>query len=222
MEYACKAGIRGGVARCRNMAPCPEPSHRDGSAPAAPQPDVVLVKVNLSGGWDPRFAAAGIPLFGRSPERSWALAAQHRAQAEQLGRNPFAIRDEGEPESADSGCPVFGKAGAQLVAIKEVVPDLFLAGFRLVGKPHRLARQNKPPVRLVLEFAKDGDLFPKFPWALYQELITTCFGQVDVWANPRDQRGEVVHTVNCGRRDDKGTPSHQIRFADGDWDAVKI
>lgn len=226
-EYSCVAGIAGEIARCRNLVTVD--THcgvHDESSPRAPRPDVVLLKVNVNERWDQRFRAAGIQKLERSPERAAKLAVEHEAQAKRLGRAAYVIRErrEGqrpdEPEAADSGCPVFGRAGLQSVDIRGLISEMKLAGYQLTG-PHLLVRDWKPPVRLVLQFERSGAAMA-FPWDLFRGLANTCFGQVDVWANPRDRRGEVVHTVNCGRRDDKVNPVYTLRFADGDWEAIII
>ena len=241
MQVACVAGIRGGVARCRNLIPCAV--HPNGQPPA-PRPDVVLLKVHLNKKWNQRFALTGVPFVERTPERGAKLAAEHQARAGQLDRNPFWIREgregiEGEmgspylevpreqpgelplyfyPEAADSGCPVFGMLGLPSVSIFGLVAELEQSEFRLTGV-HRLARGWKPPIRLVLQFAREGEAAQGFPWKLYGEFIATCFGQVDVWANERDERGLVVHTVNCGERRDGQPATWRLRYAGGDWGA---
>ncbi|MEK9148359.1 MAG: hypothetical protein AAB650_02880 [Patescibacteria group bacterium] len=223
VDYACVSGIHGGVARCRKSI-VKEDLHcadHDELSPLAPRPDVVLLKVNLNDRWDAAFGKVGIPKLDRSPRRAVQLAAEHRERAEQLGRDPFAIREAREgltsdPESADSGCPVFGKGGLQSVDIRGLVTELRAAGFRLTGF-HRLARLWKPPVRLVMQFTKTGESLNQFPWDLFRQFTATCFGQVDVWANDRDNRGLVVHTVNCGKRDEQAKPV-TLRFDGGDWE----
>ena len=228
--YACTAGIKGGVARCRNLIPCS--AHPDGT-PKAPRPDRVLLKVNLSKAWDDRFQKAGIPLLQRTWERAQQLRADHVESAGQLGRNAFAVRTQQSPqrnqtfqgqevpENADTGCPVFGNEGVTKgvsgQSLSKTSWDLRDAGFRLVAA-HRLQRNWKPPVRLVLIFEKgQGARDVQFPWELFRELVATCFKQVDVWANERRPDNLVVHTVNCGARDDKATPAYGLRFAGGDW-----
>jgi len=226
MDYACIDGIRGGVARCRNLAidkrlRCT--AHYINTS-VAPRPDVVLVKVNLNKRWNGLFEEAGIAAFERSRERAVQLGQAHQARAEGLRRDAFVIRErrEGqrpdEPEAADSGCPVFGKAGLQFVSIRDVLPELQRAGYLITGVS-RLSRDWKPPIRLVLEFSKgmDKPALENFPTGLYQSLVATCFGQVDVWANDRDKRGLVVHTVNCGQRDDQGAALLHLEYAGGDW-----
>lgn len=228
--YACTAGIKGGVARCRNLIPCS--AHPDGT-PKAPRPDRVLLKVNLSKQWDTRFQEAGIPLLQRTWERAQELSAQHIESAGQLGRNAFAVRRtqqqprnqmfQGQevPENADTGCPVFGNkgivAGLSGRSLSKASWDLHDAGFRLVHA-HRLQRNWKPPTRLVLIFERgQGSRDVEFPWELFRELVSTCFKQVDVWANERRPDNLVIHTVNCGARDDKAVPAYDLRYAGGDW-----
>lgn len=222
--YACTAGIQDGIARCRNSMPC---SVHDEDAKKAPRPDVVLVKVNLSKAWDRRFAEAGVRLVNRTPERARVLQEEHEARAEQLGRNAYHIRESQErhenanvPEAADSGCPVFGhdglREGIRGESIKRVTFQLRDKGFRLVDV-HRLARQWKPPVRLVLVYERAQEDDVRFPWPLFHNLVQTTFMQVDVWANDRDKNGNVVHTVNCGKRDDSNEAPLSLQYKEGDW-----
>lgn len=227
MNYACTAGVQGGVARCRNLIVTDDFCAVHPESPKAPRPDVVLVKINLNNRWDDAFGRAGIPKLDRSPERAAKLAVEHRERAERLGRDAFAIREarEGQrpsdPEAADSGCPVFGKNGIQSVDIRGLVTELRTVGFRITGF-HRLARNWKPPVRLVMQFTMTGEPLNQFPWDLFRELTVICFGQVDVWANDRDSRGQVVHTVNCGKRTDGERPTYTLRYDGGDWEVVIV
>lgn len=225
--YACRAGIRGGIARCRNMVPCAV--HGDDAVPA-PRPDVVLVKVNLNRVWGERFEQKGVPVLQRTWDRAQQLGTEHTQRAEQLGRNALYIREqqvrnehEEVPESADSGCPVFGKEGlkdgVQGSSIARIGFQLRDSGYRLLHA-HRLMRDWKPPMRLVMVWEKTEGRDIPFPWPLLGELTSTCFMQVDVWANDRDKNGRVVHTVNCGKREDGATPAYALGFARGDWVTV--
>lgn len=244
MTYACTAGVSGGKARCRNEAPCSV--HPDGQPPA-PRPDVILLKINVGklpdrggqgGDRVKRLEAAGVKIVERSPERAVKLAEAHLAQAERLGRDAYRIREEREgitptgtvgtvrdhegkeaflPEAIDSGTPVFGRLGVQEADLRGLMTELKAAGFRATGT-HVLARNWKPPARWVIEFSHGGEEVASFPHALFREFTANAFGQVDVWANPRDTRGEVVHTVNCGERREAGAPAKgALRFAEGDW-----
>lgn len=244
MDYACKAGVHDGNARCRNIAPCA--THPQGQPPA-PRPDVVLLKINVGklpdhrgqgGDRVKRLRAAGVQVVERSPERAVKLAQEHLDQAQRLGRDALRIREEREgiaatgtvgtvrdhagkesflPEAIDSGTPVFGRLGIQEVNLRGLMTELKAAGFNITGM-HMLARNWKPPVRWVIEFGRGGKDLTTFPHALFHEFTANAFGQVDVWANPRDKRGEVVHTVNCGERREANAPAKgALRFADGDW-----
>lgn len=243
-DYACTAGVNGGSARCRNLIPCS--SHPDGQ-PSAPRPDVILLKINVGklpdrqgqgGDRVKRLQATGVKVVDRSPERAVQLAKEHLAQAERLGRDAYRVREEREgisptgtvekvrdaegkevflPEAIDSGSPVFGRLGRQEVDLRGLVTELKAAGFHVTGT-HVLARNWKPPARWVIEFSREAAGLDSFPHALFREFTACVFGQVDVWANPRDKRGEVVHTVNCGERREAGAPyKGALRFSDGDW-----
>lgn len=225
--YKCTAGIQGGIARCRNDMPCPV--HGE-DAQKAPRPDCVLVKVNLNKHWDNLFAQAKIRVVDRTPERARALQEEHEARARQLGRNAYHIResqarhklraDTNIPEAADSGCPVFGddgfREGVRGDSINKVTFQLRDAGFRLVDA-HRLARQWKPPIRLVLVYERNQGNDIPFPWSLFRELTHTAFMQVDVWANDRDKNGNVVHTLNCGKREDEFKAPLSLQYRGGEW-----
>lgn len=226
VQYACKAGAHDGTARCRNMEPCPV---HNGLGQLAPRPDVVLVKVNLNHENNILFVNAGIPRRERSEERRKQLGEQHRQRAGKLGRDSLVIRERregkenvGYPEAHDSGCAVFGSDGLYSgVDIRGLADQLLATGFCLTNA-YRLDRDLKPPIRLVMEFRRQDripDSQHAFPWLLLQQLVDTCFGQVDVWANDRDARGQVVHTVNCGKRDDCATTKFRLLFANGDWEA---
>lgn len=228
--YACPAGVQGGVARCRKLVPCPD--HPD-DAPKAPRPEVVLVKVNLSRTWEKRFRQAGAPVVERTWDRAQQLGAEHADRAKRLGRDALHIReqqnrneqhkDEAIPESADSGSPVFGPEGltdgVQGHSVAKLGFQLRDSGFRLVNA-HLLVRKHKPPTRLVMVWERTTERDIRFPWPLFQELTNTTFGQVDVWANDRDSRGNVSHTVNCGARDDDAAPAYRLKFAGGDWEVT--
>jgi len=230
--YACTGGISGGMARCRNAMPCPV--HGE-DAPMAPRPDVVLVKVNLSKLWGTLFKEAGVRIVDRTPERAKVLQEEHEKRAQQLGRSAYHIRegqkrqglreDMNIPEAADSGCPVFGSDGLHEGidgnSIHKVTFSLRDSGFRLVDA-HRLQRNWKPPTRLVLVYERSSGRDVRFPWQLFQKVTSTTFLQVDVWANDRDRRGNVVHTVNCGKRDDTQKALLTLQYQRGDWGVTVV
>ncbi len=227
---ACKAGVQDGRARCRNeQGKCS--IHHSMNWARAPRPDVVLLKVNVNEKRERRLSAAGVPYQSRSYDRALQLEQQRVASAQSLGRNAYAVRELSHrdshhtPEAADTGCPVFGKSGLAEMNVEAVtlVCELFNAGFVLTGG-HLLKREHKPPVRLVLEFSKSSAKpeVGKFPWGEVDSLLATTFNQVDVWANERSGDGKVVHTVNCGKRDDNTKPKTRLHYADGDWDIEEL
>jgi hypothetical protein len=234
--YACTAGIGAppkaefGLARCRNPQPCS--IHQNGALWAkAPIPDVVLFKVNISKNnrdWD------RLPLLERTEERSWQLTQAHLDQLRHLGIDRDTLRyreargeDTKLPEADDTGVPIFNEEdGLQFVDVAGVIPELHKAGYLLIHA-HRLWRFHKPPVRLVLVFAKNVTSQPlaDFPWLKLKDFISVEFGQVDVWANPIDARNICVHTVNCSKRNEvrpADAPRYRLTFNSGDWDAKTI
>lgn len=225
VPVACPVGTNGGKARCRNQAGKCSNHSKPEFWSKAPTPDTVLVKVNINKRWLPLFQEA-VPRLQRTYAQAQKLEQERVARAKALGRDAYTVRDERDakatPESADSGCPVFGKSGlAELqVNIGGLARELEKAGYELTFA-NLLHRDWKPPVRLVLEFSKKGTKAPleDFPWRDFEALIATTFDQVDVWANDADpnKEGRVVHTVNCGKRNDEAQPKLNLRFANGDW-----
>jgi hypothetical protein len=226
----CTFSIQDGTARCRKEAGKCD-SHRNGNASwkPAPRPTTLLLKVNVNDKWERKFVSAGIPVETRSFERAEQLEQERVCTAEALGRNAYAIRADSQrgynlPEDADTGCPVFGKDGlANLNVSLQGLGEELGNGFTLT-RATLLKRFHKPPTRLVLEFSVTGTkaAVDRFPFDLFRELIATTFNQVDVWANEKKADERVVHTINCGKRDDSAKPQHRLSFANGDWDVIPI
>lgn len=229
--HACSVGVQDGRARCRNEKGKCSVHTRPELYTLAPKPDVVLLKVNVNEKRERRLSAAGVQYQVRSYDRALELEQQRVASAQSLGRGAYAVRELSHrdshhtPEAADTGCPVFGKNGlAELnVTAATILCELFNAGFALTGG-HLLKREHKPPVRLVLEFSKSSTkpALDKFPWEEVKSLLATTFNQVDVWANEKNKDGKVVHTVNCGKRDDSSKPKTRLHYANGDWDVEML
>lgn len=235
--HTCTAGVQDGVARCRKSV-ISDPTaprkdrcdlHQGTGWASAPAPTTVLVKVNVNPTWWELLHRAGVRTFVRTFARAEQLEQKHVAEATSLGRNAYASRDQRDhkqtPESAASGCPVFGKPGLADAAmdIRGLVRELFAAGF-VLSAAHLLERNHKPPVRLVMEFSKPSQkpAMVNFPWKAFQQLVATSFGQIDVWANLKQADGNVVHTVNCGKREDTAKPQNALHFAGGDWSVEAI
>ena len=219
--YACTVGKDGGKVRCRNESGKCDVHTNPALWPPAPRPTVVLIKVNCNQKWEMRFESAGVQRKTRSIQRSIELGQKHVAQAHDLGRDPYAVRRPGQsddwaPESADSGTPVFGKDGLLGgTDIRRTFEDLEKAGYVLTNA-HLLERSHKPPMRLVMELTLGATKPIEFPWGLFDQLVGTNFGKIDVWANPMENDGKVTHTVNCGQRDTQMKRYH-LRFVGGDW-----
>lgn len=224
----CKAGVDGGTARCRNMAMegsdfCSLPAHKDGKGAVAPTPDVVLTWFKLSEGWAARFRIF-LNTKIRSPRRQRELDKKHVAQAKGIRRSPQlgGIRKG----IVDSGSPVFGPAGVtgHRVWAANVIEDLFTAGYfignALVTEKQILGR--KPEYRLLVEWRLEGEGFAETPSEflgdLFIEFGDAIFEKVLVWANPPNEKGVVVHTVNFGGRQSGKATDCALRF-DGvnDW-----
>ncbi len=228
---ACTAGVMDGKARCRNeRGKCSVHARPEYWSPA-PTPTAIILKVNVNERWERRLLAAGITIQTRTYDRALQLEERRVASASALGRNAYSVRElsgrdsHHTPESADTGCPVFGKAGLSemKVSVKDLVDEFFAAGFVLTGA-HLLRREHKPPVRLVLEFSRPSSKpeLVRFPWSTVHELLATTFDQIDVWANETAADGKTVHTVNCGRRADGAAPKLRLRYAGGMWEVQEV
>ena len=184
------------------------------------EPDTVLVKGNLNPNWVKRFLQAGTYRSERSPMRERAQDKKGLAQAEELGRSPFAYR--GKP---DSGTAVLGKNGANNVSIAGILDELE----ERYGAPaiHILQKTKGPRSRrtavkntLVLSFNRDSDEEPASEEIL--QLARKFFGAnswgfTHIWANPYSDEGEILHTVNLGRRQPDQEPEGEVQFAEGLW-----
>ncbi|GEM_PF-1775750 len=238
---ACPVGIADGTARCRKEAGKCDNHTNPKVWPKAPRPIVILVKVNVNDYWRREFEQFGIQTVERDFERAEQLEQKRVLEAKALGRNAYAVRQiagrdkDRTPEVADSGCPVFGPDGlADLrVSIKGLGGELHSAGFILTNFS-LLDRPHKSPVRLVLEYTererartekRTEKRMGQGSWDVFNNLISTVFDQVDVWANPlKDSGAMIVHTVNCGKRNDAAAaqPSCRLHYAGGDWAAEEI
>ena len=227
---SCKAGVDGGAARCRNMAVagsdyCSLPAHQAEGRKASPSPDVVLLWFGLnkanSASFE-EFLAAKIHTRRQMRE----IAKRHVVQAEALGRNPNAVRKG----VIDSGSPVFGADGVKghRVWAGNTIDTLGAAGYFLSNA--KVVKSQGPHgenSRLLLELRMEGDGFEgtarDFLGDTFADFADCTFGQVRVWANPPNERGDIVHTLNFGARQLGLLPDCAIAF-DGtnDWNLAEI
>jgi hypothetical protein len=177
----------------------------------APSPDLVLVKFNLRPKWAQRFEEAGIP---RHFPWETDLEAKHIRQAKEFGREPYRFR-----EIADSGVPVFGPEGVSDLSISDLLRELEQAGYKLQDV-HIRTRQKKFDV-LVIPFSREipeGNLtLSEKASQLLKEFLEVCWGLGHIWANPPDDQGRIVHTLNLSHRKPEGIPRWRLRFEGGIW-----
>ena len=228
VDTACRGGIDGGIARCRNlMGSCPH--HPDGTPPA-PHPDTVLLRATVNPKWFRALRNAGVPLESRSQERREELGHQREERAERLGRNAIIANDPhfaGTPESKHSGAPVFGIEHLGGVLVNGLQKELNDSGY-ILSRASVIARQNTPAqgggwyYTLQLVWGRGGNE-TTLSAEMQKELdafFAASFGII-LWANEKDPKdGLVRHTVNCGYRD-AFHGKLTLHFAGGEW-GVKL
>lgn len=220
MEYACIAALEDRKTRCRRLVEWPEKfcwQHPEG-AEIAPPPDIVLLKPKVNPHWFGLLAKEIRQLpAGRKEEK----IKQHIAQAECLGRDAFALRQGIE----DSGSPVFGKKGAEFVNPSNLLQEFLEEGYLLTNIHGRPAR-NQPMWILIMGFSRqieriDSSLLKLMESDLAKAVLGVILGSVwyycHIWANPPDEKGRIVHTVNLAHRHPPETPAKKLRFAKGLW-----
>ena len=216
MKYACRAATKGN-ARCRNLLDAPGfcAMHPQETAVLSDQPDVVLYKTNVNKKWSARMKELGVSLKQPDFEKR---EQQHVAHAIKHGRAPFRFRGKDQP--ADSGVPVFGQDGLTMVSLYDLLKEL-AETYNLVDIHLRPTKPggNQNMEVLVVSFS-EGDESNANTDA-FQELLgflaSSCWGYCHVWANPPQDDGRVIHTVNSSHREDGKQPIQIVRFADGQW-----
>lgn len=220
MEYACIAALEDGKTRCRRLIEWPEKfcwQHPEG-AEIAPPPDIVLLKPKINPRWFGLLAKEIRELpAGRKKEK----IQQHIIQAKGVGRDAFSLRKSIE----DSGSSVFGKKGAELISLSGLLLEFLEEGYLLVDIHGRPA-QNQPMLVLTLGFSHqieqvDPSLLKLAESPLAKAVLGVILGSVwrycHIWANPPDEKGRIVHTVNLAHRHPPETPAKKLRFAKGLW-----
>ncbi|OGZ92568.1 MAG: hypothetical protein A2549_03150 [Candidatus Staskawiczbacteria bacterium RIFOXYD2_FULL_37_10] len=221
MQYACTAATERN-ARCRHWVGdqrakvfCSLHQQRKDAGEAveiAPKPDVALYKFNLNGKWRDKLLELGVP--EKDPDFG-AKEAKHVAHAQQFGREAYAIRKE----VADSGVPVFGKEGIQNVSLYETLQDL-LAEYEVVDIHIRPRRDGTRWISvLVINFSHGGRSISNQPAldTTLEFLSSSCWGFCHVWANPPQDDGRIVHTINSSHREVDKQPELVLRLNGGLW-----
>ena len=180
----------------------------------APSPDTILVKFNINPNWTQRFEEAGVP---RKIPTEVFLEEKHIAQARHVARDPYRFRG-----TADSGTPVFGDQGASNVSIIRLIGELQENGYEPQGV-HIRTRTNKKFDVLVIPFSREisegnSISLPNKALDLLKEFLRlSCWGYVHIWANPPDEAGKIVHTVNLSHREPDKKPDEHLCFNHGLW-----
>ncbi len=219
MKWACKAATKGN-ARCRNLLDEPGfcSSHASDNIRESDQPDCVLYKFNVNKKWSAKMKEMGVRLI---PFDFQAREEKHAAHARKFNREPFKFRGE----IVDSGVPVFGKDGLQDVSVFELLTELATV-YNVVDIHLRPTKPGgNPNMEVLVVSFSDGeeavgntDAFQE----LLRFLTSSCWGHCHVWANPPQDDGRVIHTVNTSHREDGKKPTCKLDFLDGIWDSVPI
>ena len=217
--YACKAATKQ-RARCRYWAEgengfcSPHERRREAGemVETAPRPDTVLYKFNLNKTWTERLTRLGVPI---KEQDFVAKEAMHVAHAEKHGRGAYVIRKN----VADSGVPVFGEEGLVNVSLYEVLKEL-VDEYEIVDIHIQPRRDRNRQMNVLVVSFSHGENAVTNTEAL-QELLdflsSSCWGYCHVWANPPQDDGKVVHTVNSSHRKENKQPERILRFDEGLW-----
>ena len=181
-------------ARCRNLVrpPADRCAEHQGELETAPKPETILVKFF---GLKPEEVAGlekgGVRKVAYKPQTE----DKHRQQAKKLGRDFHAYRKG----IGDSGTAVFGKEGARFISITNLISELM--DQYCPADCHIKERPEKQAHVLVVTFSReDKDIsLSKEVADKVLDLLTASrvWAKVDVWANPPQENGSIVHTVNC-------------------------
>jgi len=223
MVYACKAETKG-RGRCRNWAlnengfcSFHQRLKEEGKeVKLAQKPDIVLVRFSINPKRSSRLEVFGIPKKGPlSIQKDWS----HQDQAQKLGRQPFRYR-----QIPDSGVPVFGREGLQDVSIyrllTEELPQLYE-----ISDIHLRPRKDEKMDILTITFIDIHQESAPFAVseAAFKEISdflgASCWGYCHIWANPPNEQGKIVHTLNASHRLPEKKPKQILIFDDGFWRA---
>lgn len=228
----CRYAIQKRSARCRNKWPCPILAHREGRAPIAPRPDIIIVHVNLNHHWDGLFEKEGIVLHVVEEEAAWERHDEHVERAFNLSRDPYAIRKElgwelDLPESADAGALSLIISDGDVVELFREIKGYSLTWFERLHREWKNVKRclSLELTRLIRISEIDASetitgkksVGKEFPFQLFSRFVKTCFGTVEVFTNERNEKGFVLHSLKCYGRKDDVAPRYRIRFKNGLW-----
>ncbi|MEK7649897.1 MAG: hypothetical protein AAB367_02990 [Patescibacteria group bacterium] len=218
------------MGRCGNLMPCRE---HEMSAEKAPPADGVWLNLPLTPELDCKFAGEGIPLHVLTAASQRAIQAARREYGGRIG-----AKTEQRGSEQDQGCKVFGVGGLAQASIKGLAAELRRAGFDLLTC-YRQEKETDPKrrrhLRVLFVDSPDDEAwstyvaealynqrYRRLPWQIYQEEIeSNGFTHTHVYANPRDEFGNVVHTVNpVAFLPGDYRARHQIRYNEGMWGAA--
>lgn len=216
MQYACIAATKKG-ARCRNfvkvqgtMCPLHQKMVESGKeVRLAPAPDTVLIRFRVNQKWVAKLREAGV----RTQPLRWLQKEQkHVRQAERLSRKPYRLRN-----IADSGVPVFGPDGISRVSMEGLLEYLISVDYR-IADAHLLRTIKKAQQMgiLVLVLSRQQPAIELPFFSLLSPLLSSSWGYAHIWANPPQEDGKVVHTVNLSHRLET-PPELELWFDDGLW-----
>lgn len=230
IPYACEAAVLDGMARCkRTVKPCPD---HPGKSPKAPKPEAIWLNMPLYPMLDAVLEQLGVWLNIVDVQTAERIRQARREHAKQIG---VSVESRRTGPEEDSGCKVFGEGGVPQGSIAGLLSELLRAGFEPVIF-YREQKAGKKNNRLKVFLTADG--FE--PWEGYiatilagrqpgrgkvlpTELLdhfgSVVYNYVHVFANPCDEFGHVVHSVNpagFGR----GEAEFRVAYHDGLW-AVK-
>lgn len=230
MEYACIGALKDGKTRCRRIVELESQyCWEHPGTERAPPPDVILLEPKVNPWWFGKLSQEiSLNFVSIDEEKRNKQAQEHIEQAERLNRRPFALRKNKEA----SGTPVFGKNGAEFVALTELLQEFREEGY-LLTEIHGEPAANPPMVVLTMSFSRHIEqIDPESDQAktmlklmesdlakvVLRVILRSVWRYCHIWANPPDEKGRIIHTVNLAHRNPPEMPARKLRFAKGLWE----
>ncbi|TET84445.1 MAG: hypothetical protein E3J36_01295 [Candidatus Nealsonbacteria bacterium] len=217
MRYACIASAKGG-ARCRatveklgTFCSFHQKLKEEGrQIRLAPKPDVILVRFYLNLDRSQKLEMTGIPRRERLTEVE--REEKHINHAKQYGRDPYRYRDK-----SDSGTPIFGKEGINDLFLSQTWAELKREGYHLTDIHLKSHTEKKDVLVAALNYKASEIPLSKQILDELDQLLSSCWGYVRVWADPPNEEGKVIHTVNSSFLKPDTTPQLSLYFNHGLW-----